>query len=90
MTHFRTAIRAAAVALLKEATAAEERVFDSRLDVLGKNNLPAIKVYTSEDAGGVRELGADGAQSRSVTMIIECVIANHDDDEDDADFAARI
>lgn len=94
MTHFRTAIRAGAVALLKEATAAEERVFDSLLSNLNPAQLPAVKVYTTDDQGGVRELGGSagsgGAQNRSVTLIIECVIANHDDDEDDSDFAARI
>jgi hypothetical protein len=90
VTHIRTLVRQAAVAQLRAAeTAARERVFDSRLTDLREADLPAGKVYTTDDAGGARELGPDGAQQRALTLIIEWVIARNSN-ESDADFAARI
>ena len=80
MTHIRTIARRAAVATLRAAeTRSGDRVHDSRADSFDDGDLPALSVYTLDDVAVGRELGAIGAQRRSLALTVEAAIVNLED-----------
>ena len=73
--HIRTLIRNAAAATLADATAAGANVFPGRLSPLQASELPALKIYTPDDSSSPREAGPNGRRRRTVTLLIEVVVA---------------
>ena len=77
--HPRKAIRHAVVALLKNVTGADERVYATRTDTLKKSGMPAISVYTLRDP--VRPDSEDAAQrelTRDLKLEIACWVSHSD------------
>lgn len=89
-SHIRQRVRAGAHARFVGRTFAGDRVYVNRLRALGPENLDAIKLYTPEDSGGRRALGKGGAQSRGISLRVECVVADMGEDNaiDRADMLA--
>lgn len=86
----RSALRAAFVAHLIDATAAEERVFAGRLMPVEEPDLPAIVVHTRE-AEEVQERSAsgwNGYEQRRCIVSVVCIAQSFDDIDEDLDTMA--
>lgn len=80
--HHRQLIRQTVVALLSGATAAGTRVFPSRARTLGRDELPALRVYTPAEVGdGAVLLNGQTSGSR-VQLNVEILAAARDGVED--------
>lgn len=74
MSLYRTALRSAAVSVLLGATAAEDRVYNSRTIPLGRDQVfPVIAVSTEEDSSEIHE-EAPRRYMRSVTLVTALVV----------------
>ena len=86
MAHQRTTIRQAVAALLSGETAAETRVYTTRVRPYRKGDLPAISVYTLEET-----VSADGSATapreleRDLQLVIEAWVSPSETVDDDLD-----
>lgn len=90
MTHPRTQIRAAIVAHLVDATAAEERVFAGRLMPIEEPELPAIVVHTrdTEENRSRSTSRLNGFEQRRCIVTVVCIAQSFDDIDTDLDTMA--
>lgn len=80
--HPRQIIREAVVALLLSKTAAGTRVWPSRMRHVSSRDLPAIGVYTTEEASPLSD-ASPRKYERTVTVVVDCIVAG-DSGLDDA------
>ena len=88
--HPRSQIRAAFVERLTDATAAEERVYKSRLMPIEEPQLPAIVVHTrdAEEIQGRSISGWNGFERRRCIVSVICIAQSFDDIDEDLDTMA--
>lgn len=88
MSHARTQIRQAVVALLNGNTEAGNRVFSSRVHPLDDAKLPALLVYTSQENVGERSMQRPRTQQRQLQLAVEGYLKARGDIDAEADALA--
>ena len=88
MTHARTQIRQAVVNLLKDNTAAGNRVYASRVYALDDAKLPALLVFTPQESMGNPTMQRPRTQQRSLSLMIEGYVKARGDIDAEADALA--
>jgi hypothetical protein len=83
MSHVRTQIRNAVVALVTGLTTSSDRVYASRVHPLPGDKLPALRVFVDEESIARETIHDPAMLSRLVTIRIDCVasLASGLDDE---------
>lgn len=71
MAHIRQQVRDALVTLLSGATAAGTRVEASRVYPTAENRLPAIRIYTLNEANPSKDMGSDGDLMREISVQLD-------------------
>ena len=71
MTHARTQIRQAVIALLKGNTSAKSRVHEARVYPISEPKLPAIMVYTNSETAEDWIISKPRTQMRRLSLTIE-------------------
>lgn len=86
MSHVRTQVRDLVVAALKDIPDMKFSVFASRVTPLQQDRLPAILVYTTEEAVEIATIGPPRLQLRQLAIMVDIVISLRDvfDEELDA------
>lgn len=85
MSHARTQIRQAVVALLNGNTEAGNRVFSSRVHPLDDAKLPALLVYTPQENIGERSMQRPRTQERQLQLAVEGYLKARGDIDAEAD-----
>lgn len=88
MTHARTQIRKAVVNALKGNTAAENRVYESRVYALDDPKLPALLVFTPQESMGQPSVQRPRTQMRQLQLMVEGYLKARGDIDSDADALA--
>lgn len=88
MSHARTQIRQAVVALLNGNTEAGNRVFSSRVHPLDDAKLPALLVYTPQENIGERSMQRPRTQQRQLQLAVEGYLKARGDIDAEADALA--
>lgn len=88
MSHARTQIRQAVVALLNGNTEAGNRVFSSRVHPLDDAKLPALLVYTPQENIGERSMQRPRTQQRPLQLAVEGYLKARGDIDAEADALA--
>jgi hypothetical protein len=88
MSHARTQIRQAVVALLNGNTEAGNRVFSSRVHPLDDAKLPALLVYTPQENIGERSMQRPRTQARQLQLAMEGYLKARGDIDAEADALA--
>lgn len=88
MIHARTQIRQAVVNLLKDQTAAGNRVYESRVYPLDDPKLPALLVFTPQESMGNPTMQRPRTQARQLQLVIEGYLKARGDIDSDADALA--
>lgn len=88
MTHARTQIRKAVVNALKGNTAAENRVYESRVYPLDDPKLPALLVFTPQESMGQPSIQRPRTQMRQLQLMVEGYLKARGDIDSDADALA--
>jgi len=88
MSHARTQIRQAVVALLNGNTEAGNRVFSSRAHPLDDAKLPALLVYTPQENIGERSMQRPRTQQRQLQLAVEGYLKARGDIDAEADALA--
>ncbi len=88
MSHARTQIRQAVVNLLKDQTAAGNRVYESRVYPLDDPKLPALLVFTPQESMGNPTMQRPRTQQRQLQLVIEGYLKARGDIDSDADALA--
>ena len=88
MTHARTQIRKAVVNALKANTAAENRVYESRVYPLDDPKLPALLVYTPQESMGQPSIQRPRTQMRQLQLMVEGYLKARGDIDSDANALA--
>lgn len=88
MSHARTQIRQAVVALLNGNTEAGNRVFSSRVHPLDDAKLPALLVYTPQENIGERSMQRPRTQQRQLQLMVEGYLKARGDIDAEADALA--
>ncbi len=88
MTHARTQIRKAVVNALKGNTAAENRVYESRVYALDDPKLPALLVFTPQESMGQPSIQRPRTQMRQLQLMVEGYLKARGDIDSDADALA--
>lgn len=88
MTHARTQIRQAVVALLMGNTAAGNRVYSSRVHPLDDPKLPALLVFTPQESMGNPTMQRPRTQQRTLQLMIEGYVKARGDIDAEADALA--
>lgn len=88
MSHARTQIRQAVVALLNGNTEAGNRVFSSRVHPLDDAKLPALLVYTPQENVGERSMQRPRTQQRQLQLAVEGYLKARGDIDAEADALA--
>ena len=88
MSHVRTQIRQAVVALLNGNTEAGTRVFSSRVHPLDDAKLPALLVYTPQENMGERSMQRPRTQQRQLQLAVEGYVKARGDIDAEADSLA--
>ena len=74
MTHARTQIRQAVLALLNGNTTAGSNVFEARVYPLNDPKLPALLVYTKQETVGEQSMSYPRTQHRELLLTIEAYV----------------
>ncbi|MAR56968.1 MAG: hypothetical protein CMM93_07275 [Rickettsiales bacterium] len=74
MSHARTQIRQAVVALLKNNTGAGSRVYEARVYALQEPKLPALLVYTKQEVVGDQSMSRPRTQQRELMLSVEAYV----------------
>ncbi len=91
MSHARTQIRQAVVALLKNNTGAGSRVYEARVYALQEPKLPALLVYTKQEVVGDQSMSRPRTQQRELMLSVEAYVkASGKVDEATDDLALEI
>jgi hypothetical protein len=88
MTHARTQIRQAVVALLAGNTAAGSRVYASRVHPLDDPKLPALCVFSPQESMGNPTMQRPRTQQRTLQLVIEGYVKARGDIDAEADTLA--
>lgn len=89
MTHLRTQIRQEVVNILKDNTAAANKVYGSRIHPI--DNLPAIAVFTISEESETVTISYPRTQNRNLTLAVEIYVkANTGFDEQVDSLAAEV
>ena len=88
MSHARTQIRQAVVAMLTGNTAAGSRVYTSRVYPLDDPKLPALLVFTPQESMGNPSMQRPRTQQRTPQLVIEGYVKARGDIEAEADALA--
>lgn len=89
MAHARQQIREAAAAAVTSLTLTGANVFQSRLNALPEDKLPAIRLYTNSEESENLTLVEPVEQQRTLELIIEGVAKVNDDLDDTLDDVAE-
>lgn len=76
MTHARQQIREQVKTLLTDLTTTKKQVYASRAYPLQAENLPALRIYTNDEAMERINTGKPSAWLRGLDIVIECLAAN--------------
>jgi predicted transcriptional regulator len=74
MSHARTQTRQAVAALLKGKTDAGNNVYEARVHPLGEGELPAILIYTKQEALEEQTISRPRTQQRQLELSIEAYV----------------
>jgi hypothetical protein len=88
MSHARTQIRQAVIALLKGNTSAGNNVFEARVYPIDDPKLPALLVYTKLETLGEQSMSRPRTQQRELRLSIEVYVKARGKVDEDTDALA--
>ena len=88
MSHARTQIRQAVIALLKGNTGAGNNVFEARIYPIDDPKLPALLVYTKLETLGEQSMSRPRTQQRELRLSIEVYVKARGKVDEDTDALA--
>lgn len=88
MSHARTQIRQAVIALLKGNTSAGNNVFEARVYPIDDPKLPALLVYTKLETLGEQSMSRPRSQQRELRLSIEVYVKARGKVDEDSDALA--
>lgn len=88
MSHARTIIRQAVIALLKGNTSAGNNVFEARVYPIDDPKLPALLVYTKLETLGEQSMSRPRTQQRELRLSIEVYVKARGKVDEDTDALA--
>lgn len=88
MSHARTQIRQAVIALLKDNTSAGNNVFEARIYPIDDPKLPALLVYTKLETLGEQSMSRPRTQQRELRLSIEIYVKARGKVDEDTDALA--
>lgn len=88
MSHARTIIRQAVIALLKGNTSAGNNVFEARVYPIDDPKLPALLVYTKLETLGEQSMSRPRTQQRELRLSIEVYVKTRGKVDEDTDALA--
>jgi hypothetical protein len=88
MSHARTQIRQAVIALLKGNTSAGNNVFEARVYPIDDPKLPALLVYTKLETLGEQSMSRPRTQQRELRLSIEVYVKARSKVDEDTDALA--
>ncbi len=88
MNHARTEIRHAVIGLLKNNTAAGSNVFEARVYPLDDTKLPALLVYTKQEAVEEQSISYPRTQQRALVIVVEAYVKARGNVDMETDFLA--
>lgn len=87
--HVRQQIREAAAALLTGLASTGPRVFQSRVYPLHESDLPALRIYATEESAEAATIHNPKLLSRALTLVVECCARAETDLDDTLDTMAK-
>jgi hypothetical protein len=87
--HLRQQIREAAAALLTGLTTTGPRVYPSRVYPLAEGQLPALRIYATEESAAMLTIHAPKLLERRLTLVVECCAKAGADLDDVLDTMAK-
>jgi hypothetical protein len=88
MTHARTQIRQAVLALLTGSTTAGSNVFEARVYPIDEPKLPALLVYTKQETVGEQSMSRPRTQHRELVVTVEAYVKSRGNIDQDTDTLA--
>ena len=88
MTHARTQIRQAVLALLTGSTTAGSNVFEARVYPIDEPKLPALLVYTKQETVGEQSMSRPRTQHRELMVTVEAYVKARGNIDQDTDTLA--
>jgi hypothetical protein len=85
MSHVRTQVRDLVAEALREIPDMRDAVFASRVNPIALKALPAIMVFTAEEAIETATMGFPRTQLRTLTLFVDVIIALREDYDDELD-----
>lgn len=83
--HLRKQIRAAVKTALTGLTTTTTKVFASRVADLTDNDLPGLRIYTTEESVRVLSMGDGRIREHELTLVVEACVRSNSTPDDTAD-----